>query len=142
MADALAVSLTDADLDANPASSETVQLTVANNLTGENEVVTLTETGAGTGVFTGALATTLGSSAGPDNDGVMNTGSGHMLTASYVDAMTASGGTVTGATQETDAYGEANGFTWTGNVGDYTIVVTDTDPRGGIILTSPIKVEI
>jgi len=55
--------------------------------------------------------------------------------------LTASGGTVTGGTQETDAYGEATGFTWTGGIGDYTIVVNDTDPRGGIILTSPITVE-
>ncbi len=47
--------------------------------------------------------------------------------------MTASGGVVTGGTQETDGYGEANGFIWTAPVteGDYNIRVTDTDPRGG-----------
>ena len=57
--------------------------------------------------------------------------------------MTASGGVVAGATQETDGYGEANGFTWTAPVtlGDYTITITDTDPRGGIILSAKITVE-
>ncbi len=57
--------------------------------------------------------------------------------------MTASGGVVFGATQETDGYGEANGFTWTAPVGagDYTITVTDTDPRGGIVLSKTITVE-
>ncbi len=57
--------------------------------------------------------------------------------------MTASGGTVSGASQETDAYGEANGFVWTApaGAGDYTITVTDTDPRGGIILSTTVTVE-
>ncbi|MCB2202296.1 hypothetical protein KQH51_05445 [bacterium] len=57
--------------------------------------------------------------------------------------MTASGGSVSGASQETDAYGEANGFVWTapGAAADYTITVTDTDPRGGIVLSTTITVE-
>ena len=56
--------------------------------------------------------------------------------------MTASGGVVAGATQETDAYGEGVGFTWSAaGIGDYTITVTDTDPRGGIILTHRITIE-
>ncbi len=56
--------------------------------------------------------------------------------------MTASGGSVAGASQESDAYGEAFGFIWTapGADGDYTVVVTDTDPLGGIILTLSISV--
>jgi adhesin/invasin len=57
--------------------------------------------------------------------------------------MTATGGVVTGATQETDSYGEANGFVWTAPdvAGDYTIIVTDTDPRGGIVLTKKVTVQ-
>jgi len=57
--------------------------------------------------------------------------------------MVASGGVVTGATQETDGYGEANGFIWTAPAvaGDYTITVTDTDPRGGITLSKTVSVE-
>ncbi|MFQ6009401.1 MAG: hypothetical protein ACE5K8_10685, partial [Candidatus Zixiibacteriota bacterium] len=57
--------------------------------------------------------------------------------------MTASGGVVTGATQETDSYGEANGFAWTAPdvTGDYNLTVDDTDPRGGIILTKTVTVK-
>jgi hypothetical protein len=58
--------------------------------------------------------------------------------------MTASVGTVTNGSQETDQYGEANGFRWTSvsMVDEYeaTITVTDTDPRGGIVLTTKVKV--
>ncbi|HWR84196.1 MAG TPA: hypothetical protein VN285_12920 [Candidatus Deferrimicrobium sp.] len=58
--------------------------------------------------------------------------------------MTASAGVVSGATQETDSYGEANGFRWTapGTEGTYTITVTDTDPRGGIVLTKQVTVKL
>lgn len=57
--------------------------------------------------------------------------------------MIASGGTVFGASQETDGYGEANDFIWTApaGAGDYTITVTDTDPRGGIVLTMTVTVQ-
>lgn len=58
--------------------------------------------------------------------------------------MTASGGVVTGGTQETDAYGEAYGFIWTAPAGegDYNITVTDTDPRGGgMVLTKKVTVK-
>ncbi|RME21462.1 MAG: hypothetical protein D6800_12070 [Candidatus Zixiibacteriota bacterium] len=56
--------------------------------------------------------------------------------------LTASGGVVTGGTQETDGYGEASGFTWTApaTAGDYTLTITDTDPRGGIVLTKTVTV--
>lgn len=57
--------------------------------------------------------------------------------------MTATGGTVTGATQDTDSYGEANGFIWTAPAtpATYTITVSDTDPRGGIVLTKQVTVQ-
>lgn len=57
--------------------------------------------------------------------------------------MTASGGTVSGASQETNAFGEASGFTWTapGTPGDYTITIYDSDPFGGIYLTTKVTVE-
>ena len=40
-------------------------------------------------------------------------------------------------------YGEAFGFVWTAPAteGDYFITVTDTDPRGGIILEQKVTVE-
>jgi len=58
--------------------------------------------------------------------------------------MIASGGVVSGATQETDGYGEANGFEWTAPAtpATYTITVTDADPRGGgITLTKTVTVQ-
>lgn len=57
--------------------------------------------------------------------------------------MSASGGAVSGATQESNTFGEASGFTWTapGVAGNYTLTIYDTDPRGGIYLTKTITVE-
>lgn len=57
--------------------------------------------------------------------------------------MTASGGSVSGGSQETNEFGEAQGFGWTapGAAGDYTITIQDTDPRGGVFLTHKISVE-
>ncbi|MDH4156719.1 MAG: hypothetical protein OEW00_05530, partial [candidate division Zixibacteria bacterium] len=58
--------------------------------------------------------------------------------------MTASDGVVTGGTQRTNEFGEAIGFVWTApnSAGTATITITDTDPRGGIILTKMVTVEI
>ena len=58
--------------------------------------------------------------------------------------MTASAGTVTGASQETNRYGEANGFVWTAPdfPEDITITIQDTDPRGGIFLTKKINLQV
>ena len=58
--------------------------------------------------------------------------------------MTASVGSVANGSQETDQYGEANGFRWTSvsDTEEYeaTITITDTDPRGGIVLSTKVKV--
>ena len=47
--------------------------------------------------------------------------------------MTATSGTVIGATQKTDSYGGAYGFKYRapGTAGTQTVSITDTDPRGG-----------
>lgn len=61
--------------------------------------------------------------------------------------MSATRGTVTGASQETNGYGEAFGFVWTApadsaSLGKTTITVQDTDPRGGgVVLSTAITVE-
>jgi hypothetical protein len=59
--------------------------------------------------------------------------------------MTATGGTVIGASHKTDAYGEAFGYKWRAPAsgGVQTISVTDTDPRGGgVVLTLNVTVTI
>jgi hypothetical protein len=57
--------------------------------------------------------------------------------------MTATGGVVTGGSQESDPYGEAYGFIWTAPAleDSYNIVITDTDPRGsGLVLSVNVAV--
>ncbi len=51
-------------------------------------------------------------------------------------------GATTIGTEDTDQFGDASGFVWTAPAteGDYIIVVQDTDPRGGIVLTLKISV--
>ncbi len=50
-------------------------------------------------------------------------------------------GTAGGTTQVTNEYGEASGFTWTpSDTGSVNIFITDTDPRGGIVLSTKITV--
>ena len=57
--------------------------------------------------------------------------------------LTASAGSVSGATQTTNSHGEAGTFFWTAPNADLTatIMITDTDPRGGsLVLTKQITV--
>jgi len=77
--DSLLITVTDADLNVLAGVAETVLVTVVNDVTGEVEQVTLTETGVNTGIFTSNLTTSLGA-AGGNNSGVMNTQAGDALT--------------------------------------------------------------
>ncbi|MBT8099557.1 MAG: hypothetical protein KJO82_07385, partial [Gammaproteobacteria bacterium] len=90
--DVLNITVTDPDLNTGAGAIEQVIVSVVNNATGEIETVTLTETGANTGVFAGVLPTTFAATAGASNSGNMNGDEGDTLTASYEDAQT-SGGT-------------------------------------------------
>lgn len=91
---AIAVTLVDSDLNANPAAADTVAITLTSS-TGETETVTLTETGANTGVFTASVPTAFGGSAGANNNGSFNAQAGDTITATYFDALTGAGGTAT-----------------------------------------------
>ncbi len=83
--------MTDADLDTDPAVAETVVVAVVNDVTGESESITLTETGPDTGIFSGTLPTVFGNVAGTDNDGTMNTQATDTVTVTYVDGLTSMG---------------------------------------------------
>lgn len=52
-------------------------------------------------------------------------------------------GVVSGASQETNAHGEAGGFSWTAPAvaGDVNLTFQDTDPRGGVTITYKVTVE-
>ena len=89
----LIVTVTDADLNTNPAVADSVGVDIVNDDTGEVEQIVLTETGANTGVFTATVPTTL-ASAGANNDGTLNGSDGDSVTASYTDQLDASGATV------------------------------------------------
>ena len=89
----LIVTVTDADVNTNPAVADSVGVNIVNDDTGEVEQIVLTETGANTGVFTATVPTTL-APAGANNDGTLNGSDGDSVLASYTDQLDASGATV------------------------------------------------
>ena len=89
--DTLDIVVTDNDLNENPLTIEIIEVVVINDVTGESETVTLTETGVDTGVFTGTVDTEYGVTAGTDNDGIFNTQSGDTVTVTYDDEFDAIG---------------------------------------------------
>ena len=94
--DTLTITVTDADLDTNPAAADSVDVTVTNEDTLESETITLTETGSNTGIFTGTVDTQFGTaSEGNLTNGLFNTQAGDTVTASYDDDLTITGGTAT-----------------------------------------------
>ncbi|MFO1171903.1 MAG: autotransporter domain-containing protein [Hyphomicrobiaceae bacterium] len=124
------VQVTDADLNTNTGSAQSVTVSVVNGTTGESESVLLTETGNNTGIFSATLATAFGN-ASDGNNNSMKAQAGQVLTATYSDAANASGNAAT-ATATTTAAGGTNGtVTITpdpfapGNA--VTLTVTDAD---------------
>lgn len=88
------VTLIDTDLDTT-AAADTFTITLTDTSTGESETVILTETGGGTSVFTATVPTVFNLAAGANNDGVFNVQSGHIVSGTYVDTVTSSGGQTT-----------------------------------------------
>ncbi len=119
--DTLTITVTDADLDVNATAAESVMVDVLNDMTGELEQVTLTETGPSTGIFSGSLPTTFGTSAGTDNDGVLNTQGSDTVTVTYMDNLTASGGSaVRTDTDVVQGLAAIEGYAWIdGNGNDF-----------------------
>lgn len=82
--------LTDEDLNYNNLSVESY-LYDAINSTGEHELMTMTETGASSGVFVSNLFTLFGATPGPNNDGLMTVQPGNVITLTYFDTLNALG---------------------------------------------------
>jgi uncharacterized repeat protein (TIGR01451 family) len=82
------IRLTDLDQNADPAVAEMVLVTLRDNLTGDGEVIRLTETGPNTGVFTGYVPTN--GQPFVTGNGVLNLVNNSRIDGSYVDAADAS----------------------------------------------------
>ena len=80
--EAVFIRLTDLDQNLDPLTAETVLVTVTDDLTGDTEVLKLTETGPNTGVFTGYIQTTAQPAV---IDGLLSVSANSHITASYVD---------------------------------------------------------
>lgn len=108
--DTLRVRLTDPDLNTNPGAPESTTLTGVNVRTGESELLSLTEKSANNSVFFGTVRTTVGSTAGPNNDGVFRAQKGDTLRITYADTLTALGGyaSVVDRNQVVQPFGDAD----------------------------------
>ncbi|MBN1874131.1 MAG: DUF11 domain-containing protein [Anaerolineae bacterium] len=77
------VQVTDSDQNLSATTVETVSVTIT-SASGDREKVTLTETGANTGIFR-ACVTANDSDGDNDNNGILYAGAGDQLTVNYVD---------------------------------------------------------
>ncbi|HSN91842.1 MAG TPA: OmpA family protein [Anaeromyxobacteraceae bacterium] len=82
--DPVFVRVEDADRNMDRTARETITVTLVDDLTGDVEVIVLTETGPDTGVFVGYVPTARAAS-GMANDGVLQVVEESRVTASYVD---------------------------------------------------------
>jgi hypothetical protein len=93
--DTLRVRVTDADLNADDGTQESVQVTATNDATLESESITLNEQGINSDIFFGIVKTAPGNVAGPLGDATLNTKEGDVIDISYLDDLTVQGGTAT-----------------------------------------------
>ncbi|MBT4497825.1 MAG: hypothetical protein HOC74_08895, partial [Gemmatimonadetes bacterium] len=91
--DTVRVRVTDADLNVDPDTPQSAQVTATNPTTGESETVNLNEDGDNSDVFFGLLFTAPGSTAGAPDDATLNTAKGDVLDTTYTDVVTEQGGT-------------------------------------------------
>ena len=85
--DAVAIMVTDSDLNEDPAAIDTVFVDVINDVTGETEIIELSETSVGSGEFSGGFPTQrrVPGAIGADGDGVVETVGEDTLTIIYRD---------------------------------------------------------
>jgi len=93
--DVVTITVTDADLNTDSGVAETFQLTTTNSVTGETELLTYTETGIDTRVFTSTVNTVYGITAGTNDDGTFVVKRGDTLVTEYNDALTDTGASAT-----------------------------------------------
>ncbi|MDX1762728.1 MAG: OmpA family protein [bacterium] len=130
----LTVTVDDPDLNVSPTLPDTVIVDVVNDMTGEVEQVTLTETGPNTNIFLGTIPTILGTVAGTNNDAVLNTQGSDTVTANYNDSFTSTGGTAartdTGVVEDLAAI---QGFAWIDENGNNLFDATENPVDGWTI---------
>ena len=132
--DTLSIQVSDADL----AGQGTLDVQVVNDVTGETETITLTESAPAPGTFVGSLPTAFGTTSGANGDGSLNTQSGDTVTVTYNDTFTAAGGTASATATDTVTGGATGVVTITpsSTPGDtLAISVTDADLSGQGTLT-------
>ena len=133
---AFTATVTDSDLDTNPASADTVTVTIRSldspggSTKEEQTSLTLTETGATTGVFSAGFSTIFGTTA--TGGGKFEVEAGNALEIEYDDAFDANGDSGSTATNEIDVVNGVTGTVVTSpsspSIGDLvTVTVTDAD---------------
>ena len=83
--DRLYIQVNDSDQNFDASVIETLSVKVTNTVSGEIETVTLTETGANTGVFRGNILTSTASADAVNNSGVVKATLGESLKVEYTD---------------------------------------------------------
>ena len=133
---AFTATVTDADLDTNPASADNVTVTIRSldssggSTKEEQTSLTLTETGATTGVFSAGFSTIFGTTA--TGGGKFEVEAGNALEIEYDDAFDANGDSGNTDTHEIDVIAGVTGTVTTSppspSIGDLvTVIVTDAD---------------
>ncbi len=92
--DQIDLQVVDYDVDRDASTPETISLTTVNDRTGEEEVIILTETEPGSGIFEATLDTLENQVAGDNSDGDVNVSVDDTLTTSYDDELTSDGDTL------------------------------------------------
>ena len=109
--DTVRVRVTDADLNTDTGTPQTVDVTTVNPTTGETGIVTLAEDGNDSDIFFGLLFTTPGTTPGTSGDATLNTQKADILDITYTDVVTGLGGTedLTDDNEVVDPFGDADG---------------------------------
>ena len=97
---AIYISVSDTNANTNPASPDTIMVTITDSITGDSETITLTETGNDTGIFRNTTGLVTEYDLTPDTSGTLEVGDGSTLTATYTDAN--DGDAISGNNNKTD----------------------------------------